>query len=546
MEWSPPEEPSCSRLDERILLGRRQTPRQWSSPFTTSSRDHGTPPTLLASVLPLHSPSLQLTSLKKRSMRRCLFWTSQWLHTFARPSVQVTQDYFSACWTLLCFIWTGGFRAPLYGGPSGLSGQTPLCHGRVWAWSCNSQGVEKCNKPGPAHHQNHRPGDRVVYGQPGGALAPIFPNGLFWPVIEGFAERFTEAQKLSQAMRDFLPKCSSSAAASSSLKPTKQPAKPAPATPAPQPVKTQQTRGRSRSARRHPFPKHQSPRPKTALASCVFLICRTGRGECQVQPRPNAHQTASLKLFFTPFISGCRWKCVCCKYRARTSAQATAHCNSVENKIQTFSKREQISSSVPHECPASVQPVTRVYPTPCHVGQALAGHSQSVRVGYGDNKTRLFIPKLSWNQGMFTCPRCFPLHSELRSSRSPCFLLLKRTGSYPCSAPVRAWWFTLSILLLLGDTLKLSGLLLAYIRSWEYRICKSPQQPSKRCRWARCMQADPALPVALLSCLWISSAQNCAFMYFFLTYFYFSFYTCNICNDYLWQKNTFGHWTALH
>ncbi len=106
-------------------------PRRSSPKFTKSSRDHGTPPTLLASVLPLHSLSLQLTSLKKRSMRRCLFWMSQWLHTFARPSVQVTQDYFSACWTLLCFIWTGGFRAPLYGGPSGLSGQTPLCHGRV-------------------------------------------------------------------------------------------------------------------------------------------------------------------------------------------------------------------------------------------------------------------------------------------------------------------------------------------------------------------------------------------------------------------------------
>ncbi len=51
---------------------------------------------------------------------------------------------------------------------------------------------------------------------------------------------------------------------------------------------------------------------------------------------------------------------------------------------------------------------------------------------------------------------------------------------------------------------------------------------------------------AEFSCLWISSAQNCAFMCFFLTYFYFSFYTCNVCNDYVQQKNTFGHWTALH
>ncbi len=42
--------------------------------------------------------------------------------------------------------------------------------------------------------------------------------------------------------------------------------------------------------------------------------------------------------------------------------------------------------------PASVQPATRVYPTPCHAGRGLAGHPRSVRLGYGDNKTRLFTP----------------------------------------------------------------------------------------------------------------------------------------------------------
>ncbi len=71
--------------------------------------------------------------------------------------------------------------------------------------------------------------------------APISPSGLFGPVVEGFAERFTEAQKSSQAMRHFLPKRSSSVTASSCTKPmpTQQPAKPA--TPAAQPAKTQQT-----------------------------------------------------------------------------------------------------------------------------------------------------------------------------------------------------------------------------------------------------------------------------------------------------------------
>ncbi len=67
------------------------------------------------------------------------------------------QDHCSTRWTLLCFGWTGGFGAPLYGGPpdlSGLSGQTPLFHGRVWAWSCDSQGAKKCYRPGTVHHQD--------------------------------------------------------------------------------------------------------------------------------------------------------------------------------------------------------------------------------------------------------------------------------------------------------------------------------------------------------------------------------------------------------
>ncbi len=83
--------------------------------------------------------------------------------------------------------------------------------------------------------------------------APISPSGLFGPAVKGFTERFTEAQKASQAMRHFLPKRSSPAAAQSRPRtaPTQQPAKPAPAVFAPQPARTQQPQGRSRSARRH-------------------------------------------------------------------------------------------------------------------------------------------------------------------------------------------------------------------------------------------------------------------------------------------------------
>ncbi len=67
--------------------------------------------------------------------------------------------------------------------------------------------------------------------------APVLSGSLFGPAVEGLAERFTEAQKSSQAMQHFLPKRTSSSAASSRPRPapTKQTAKPMPATPEPRP-----------------------------------------------------------------------------------------------------------------------------------------------------------------------------------------------------------------------------------------------------------------------------------------------------------------------
>ncbi len=164
--------------------------------------------------------------------------------------------------------------------------------------------------------------------------------------------------------------------------PTQQPAKPASAIFAPQPARTQQPRGRSRSARRHPSPKRQGPRLKIALDPAPPASSwSAGQEEERVESRHGrtAHQKASNeKPLGTPFFSGCRGNCVCC-YRVRTSDHATVRCDSGKNKTQTFSKRDQFSSSVPHECPASVQLATRVYPTPCHAGRGLAGHPRSVR-----------------------------------------------------------------------------------------------------------------------------------------------------------------------
>ncbi len=63
--------------------------------------------------------------------------------------------------------------------------------------------------------------------------APVSSGSLFGPAVVGFVERFTEAQKLSQAMRHFLPKRTSSSSALSRHRPapTQQTAKLMPTTP---------------------------------------------------------------------------------------------------------------------------------------------------------------------------------------------------------------------------------------------------------------------------------------------------------------------------
>ncbi len=175
----------------------------------------------------------------------------------SQSPVQAMQDHFSARWTLLRFSWTGGFGAPLYGGSSGLSGQAPLCRRRVWAWSCDSQGAEKRNRPSFASHQDYRPSHRKVYGQPGSARAP--------PVAHADGD-----QGCGQGL---LPWCSNF-----------------PQRPLWTCGERIHPRGRSRSARRHPPSDAPGPPTQDSVGPCapgVLLICRTGRGEGRVPPRPD-------------------------------------------------------------------------------------------------------------------------------------------------------------------------------------------------------------------------------------------------------------------
>ncbi len=89
LEWSPPEEPSRSRLDEWFLPGRRQAPQQRPSPFFPEVHDELTRSWRSPYSARLRtSASSALTTIdgaEERDMRGCLNWMSQWLHISAHP-----------------------------------------------------------------------------------------------------------------------------------------------------------------------------------------------------------------------------------------------------------------------------------------------------------------------------------------------------------------------------------------------------------------------------------------------------------------------------
>ncbi|XP_077058206.1 uncharacterized protein LOC143710852 [Siphateles boraxobius] len=93
--------------------------------------------------------------------------------------------------------------------------------------------------------------------------APVSSTGLFGPAVKGFSERYTEAQKASQAMRHFLPKRSSSASSAHKLAPpTLRPTKPTKQASQPRPAADAQRQ--PRATKRFPLPRRQGPRPSAA------------------------------------------------------------------------------------------------------------------------------------------------------------------------------------------------------------------------------------------------------------------------------------------
>lgn len=88
----------------------------------------------------------------------------------------------------------------------------------------------------------------------------LTPTSLFGPAVHGFVECFTAVQKSSQAVHQFLPKRSSSAAVSSHQQaPLTQPAKPAPLPAQPQSKPEPELQQRSKPTNCYPIPKCQGP-----------------------------------------------------------------------------------------------------------------------------------------------------------------------------------------------------------------------------------------------------------------------------------------------
>ncbi len=233
-------------------------------------------------------------------------------------------------------------------------------------------------RPGSTRLESHRPGHRAFdvqhhsFGAPhlahddgdqrGGQSSLPRRSGLVkqpvWPAVEGFAEHSTEAQKLSQVMRHFHPKRTSSSSASSRPRPapTQQTAKPAPTIPEPRPLEGQQDRWRwdatpSRSTKdpgprlpwilRLRYPPDQPGRKRRGPSLTTVLPPRKQSLMCLSPPRVTLG--AEESVFLIPHRPTIVPRCL------------TAV---IADKIKhTFSKREQKSFSAFHKRPALMQPV---------------------------------------------------------------------------------------------------------------------------------------------------------------------------------------------
>ncbi|KAL0165985.1 hypothetical protein M9458_037829, partial [Cirrhinus mrigala] len=304
LEWSPSEEPPRSLLDEWFLPGRRQAPRQRASPFLPEVHEELTRSWRAPYSARLRtSSSSALTSVdgaedkgyeklppldESVAAHLCLPTAIGWKTKASHPSkpCRTTSALAGRAYTstgqaasaLRSMAILQVFQAKLLAqsdrsalDPATLMELRSATDLALRATKATAQAIGR-SMASLVVLERHlwltlteiKDADKVSFLD-----APLSPTGLFGPSVEGFTERFSAAQKTSQAMRHFLPKRSSSRATSGCPKPTpsQQPVRPAstaPSAAAAQPAKAE-PRLRSRSARRYPFPKRQGPRPKLAL-----------------------------------------------------------------------------------------------------------------------------------------------------------------------------------------------------------------------------------------------------------------------------------------
>ncbi|KAI2646291.1 Platelet glycoprotein V [Labeo rohita] len=305
LEWSPPEEPPRSLLDGWFLPGRRQAPRQrasqflpevhkeltrsWRAPYSARLRTSSS--SALTSVDGAEDkgyeklPPLDESVAAHLCPPTAIGWKAKASHP-SKPcrttSALAGRAYTSAgqaASALHSMAILQVFQAKLLAqsdksalDPATMTDLRSATDLALRATKTTAQAIGR-SMANLAVLERHlwltlteiKDADKVPFLD-----APVSPTGLFGPSVDGFAERFSAAQKTSQAMRHFLLKRSSSTAASGRPKPAppQQYARPAPnastaAAAAAQPAKTEPRL--PRSARRYPFPKRQGPRPKLVL-----------------------------------------------------------------------------------------------------------------------------------------------------------------------------------------------------------------------------------------------------------------------------------------
>ncbi len=140
LEWSPPEEPSRSRLEEWFLPGRRQAPQQRPSPFFPEVHDELTrswrSPYSARLRTSASSALTTIDSAEEKVYERmpqldesvaahlCPPTAIGWKAKASHPSKPCRT---TSALAGRSYAPTGGFGTPLHGGSSGLSGQAPLC-----------------------------------------------------------------------------------------------------------------------------------------------------------------------------------------------------------------------------------------------------------------------------------------------------------------------------------------------------------------------------------------------------------------------------------